>query len=106
MPKYKCTNKKCDRFNKELLIVKVSYKYDKKTGRMVSDDIQCPECGLEMKDIPQELDLSSIQLNKTSMLSMEQKKDLLRARSRDLSIPTNKVLKERKDAIDKGEIKV
>ena len=106
MPKYKCTNKKCDRFNKELLIPKVSYKYDNKLDRMTSNDTLCPECNLEMNYVQENIDLSSIQLNKTSMLTMEQKKDLLRARSRDLSIPTNKVLKERKNAIDKGEITV
>jgi hypothetical protein len=40
------------------------------------------------------------------MMSKEDKKNLLRKRSRDLTIPENKRIADRKKMLDRGELKV
>lgn len=105
MPKFKCSNENCNKYNEVILIVKTTFIYDKTQGIMISKET-CSLCKQRLTSIQEELDLSSIQLSKIGSMTMEQKKDVLRKRSRDLSIPENKQLLERKKAIDNGVIKV
>ena len=108
MPKYRCNDIDCSNYHIEVIIPKVKSKYDPVANRVVSNDTICPICKQDMEFIADKDDFSGFttHFGKFASASPEEKKAILKARSRDLTIPQNKYYNERKKAIDAGKLSV
>ena len=51
MPKFRCLNKECSEYNVIELIPHVRYKFDKITGKLISDKAICKQCGKEREQL-------------------------------------------------------
>lgn len=96
--KYKCLNKKCEKFNVEVEYLSVEYKVGA-DGRLVSDKLICPVCGSERAEINPNASIpiaeKNIGINEFSSLSKEDRIKSLKKRSHD---HFEKNIKESKNA--------
>lgn len=81
MSKFVCSNTKCERLGKEVIIQKVRWKFDR-TYMTMTHGVRCDECGdmMEYIDEKKEGDIN-VYFGKFAAKSPEQKKEILKKRA-------------------------
>ena len=93
--KYVCKNSDCPEYGKEVYLSSETFRF--RNGNLVGEHAECPTCGKlreeinPNKDIP--LSEKNISINLYDGMSMEQKREVLKKRSRQ---HYDKEIKERK----------
>lgn len=83
MPKFKCQNIRCSKYEQEINVHKVSWKFDEVQKKLILvKKFYCDECNLELHYVKQEGPINCTLLKFDSM-SPEQKRESLRKRNRD-----------------------
>lgn len=80
--KFKCTNKQCEKFNEEIQIQKVRWKYNQISKKMDDHNINCEICKENMQFIEEKKEGNiDIYFAKFRASSPEQRKEIVKKRA-------------------------
>lgn len=60
MPRFKCINKNCNKFDQVELVPCVKFVFNEKTGKLVADKAVCKECGKMREQLVEEGDINNV----------------------------------------------
>ena len=105
MPKYKCINEACEQVNKQLDIDTSFLAYYSNAEffdfDIINKKFSCKHCKEHLEFIPSYFKEGQ-KIGKYGIMSLKEKHDVLRKRSKDLSIPYNREVKQFKEYADRG----
>lgn len=90
MAKFKCNNDSCSLKDKEIIVSKIRWVWNKSINKLVPAElILCKECGQELVNIPNDT-IPNLCFNEFDSLSPEQKRAAIKKRSSDHFNKTDK----------------
>jgi len=96
--KYVCKNPDCKKYNIEEFLITETFRY--RDGKLVGEHVVCPICGKEREEVNPGANIplseKNVSVGMYSSMSMEERREALKKRSKD---HFNKEIKERKDSM-------